>query len=48
MRAFATRLATAAAVTSQTLLIVLNLMNPDLAPSWQTLSDWATIAYGWL
>lgn len=44
----AARLAIAAIVTYQILLIVLIFLRPDLAPSWHTISEWAIGPYGWL
>jgi len=44
----AARLAIAAIVTYQVLLIVLIFLRPDLAPSWHTISEWAIGHYGWI
>lgn len=48
LQTFAARLVTAAALTSQTLLIVLNLLDPDLTSSWQTLGAWVSTVLDWL
>ncbi|MGH9614824.1 MAG: DUF998 domain-containing protein [Bryobacteraceae bacterium] len=42
------RLAIAAIVAYQILLIVLIFLRPDLDPSWHTISEWAIGPYGWL
>ena len=42
------RLAIAAIVTYQLLLLVLIVLRPDLDPSWHTISEWAIGPYGWL
>ena len=44
----AARLAMAAIISYQSLLIVLIFLRPDLAPSWHTISEWAIGPYGWL
>jgi hypothetical membrane protein len=44
----AARLAIAAIVTYQALLLVLILLRPDLAPSWHTISEWAIGPHGWV
>src|SRR5262249_20745680 len=44
----AARLAIAASVTYQVLLIALIFLRPDLDPSWHTISEWAIGSYGWV
>jgi hypothetical protein len=44
----AARLAMAASITYQLLLIALIFLRPDLAPSWHTISEWAIGPYGWI
>jgi hypothetical protein len=44
----AARLAMAAIVFYQILLIALIFLRPDLAPSWHTISEWAIGPYGWV
>jgi len=44
----AARLAIAASVTYQVLLIALIFIRPDLDPSWHTISEWAIGSYGWV
>jgi hypothetical membrane protein len=44
----AARLAIVAIVSYQILLIALIFLRPDLAPSWHTISEWATGPYGWI
>lgn len=44
----AARLAIAAIVTYQVLLIALIFLRPDLDPSWHTISEWAIGPYGWV
>ncbi len=44
----AARLAIAAVLTYQVLLIALIFIRPDLDPSWHTISEWAIGRYGWL
>ncbi len=44
----AARVAIAAIVSYQALLIVLIFLRPDLAPSWHTISEWAIGPYGWV
>src|SRR5947209_20023021 len=44
----AARLAIAAAISYQILLIVLIFLRPDLDPSWHTISEWAIGPYGWM
>ena len=44
----AARLAIAGIVFYQILLIALIFLRPDLAPSWHTISEWATGPYGWI
>lgn len=44
----AARLAIAAIVSYQILLIVLIFLRPDLDPSWHTISEWAIGPYGWM
>ncbi len=43
----AARLAMAAIVAYQVLLIALIFIRPDLEPSWHTISEWAIGRYGW-
>ena len=42
------RLAIAAIITYQVVLIALIFVRPDLAPSWHTISEWAIGPYGWV
>jgi len=42
------RVAIAAIVSYQILLIVLIFLRPDLDPSWHTISEWAIGQYGWM
>jgi hypothetical protein len=44
----AARLAIAAILSYQILLIVLIFLRPDLDPSWHTISEWAIGPYGWM
>ena len=44
----AAKVAIAAIVTYQILLIILILLRPDLDPYWHTISEWAIGPYGWL
>src|ERR1022692_4614036 len=44
----AARLAIVAIASYQILLIALIFVRPDLAPSWHTISEWATGPYGWI
>jgi hypothetical membrane protein len=44
----AARLAIAAIVSYQILLIALIFLRPDMAPSWHTISEWAIGPYGWI
>lgn len=44
----AARLAMAAIITYQVVLIALIFLRPDLAPSWHTISEWAIGPYGWV
>ena len=44
----AARLAIAAIISYQILLIALIFLRPDLAPSWHTISEWAVGRYGWI
>lgn len=44
----AARLAMAAIICYQMLLITLIFLRPDLAPSWHTISEWAIGSYGWV
>jgi hypothetical protein len=44
----AARVAIAAIVSYQVLLITLIFLRPDLDPSWHTISEWAIGPYGWL
>lgn len=44
----AARLAIAAGVSYQILLILLIFLRPDLDPSWHTVSEWAIGPYGWM
>jgi hypothetical membrane protein len=44
----AARLAMAAIVSYQILLIALIFLRPDLAPSWHTISEWAIGPHGWI
>lgn len=44
---FAARLASAAAISYQALLVLLIFLRPDLNPSWHTISEWAIGRYGW-
>ena len=44
----AARVAIAAIVSYQILLIVLIFLRPDLDPSWHTISEWAIGPYGWM
>ena len=44
----AARLAIVAIAAYQILLIALIFLRPDLAPSWHTISKWATGPYGWI
>src|SRR5437667_11852166 len=44
----AARLAIAAIITYQLLLIALIFLRRDLAPSWHTISEWAIGPYGWI
>ena len=43
----AARLAIAAIITYQLVLIALIFLRPDLDPSWHTISEWAIGSYGW-
>jgi hypothetical protein len=45
---FAARLASAAAISYQALLVLLIFLRPDLNPSWHTISEWAIGRYGWV
>ena len=45
---FAARVASAAAITYQALLVLLIFLRPDLDPSWHTISEWAIGRYGWV
>ncbi|HEX3384223.1 MAG TPA: DUF998 domain-containing protein [Mucilaginibacter sp.] len=42
------RIAIAAIITYQVLLIVLIFLRPDLDPTWHSISEWAIGKYGWL
>lgn len=44
----AARLAIAAIVSYQVLLLVLIVLRPDLDPSWHTISEWAIGPHGWI
>jgi hypothetical protein len=44
----AARVAIAAIVSYQALLIALIFIRPDLDPSWHTISEWAIGPYGWI
>ena len=44
----AARLAMAAIIVYQFLLVVLIFLRPDLAVSWHTISEWAIGPYGWV
>src|SRR3984885_1275714 len=44
----AARVAIAAIVSYQVLLITLIFLRPDLDPSWHTISEWAIGPYGWI
>ena len=44
----AARVASAAAITYQALLVLLIFLRPDLDPSWHTLSEWAIGRHGWV
>jgi hypothetical membrane protein len=44
----AARLAIAATVSYQVLLLVLLVLRPDLDPSWHTISEWAIGPHGWI
>ena len=44
----AARVAMAAILTYQVLLVVLILLRPDLDPSWHTISEWAVGPFGWV
>ena len=44
----AARLAMAASITYQVVLIALIFLRPDLAPSWHAISEWAIGPYGWV
>jgi len=44
----AARLAMAAIITYQLLLIALIFLRPDLAPSLHTISEWAIGPHGWI
>lgn len=44
----AARLAIAALVTYQLLLVALIFIRPDLDPYWHTISEWAIGPYGWI
>ena len=44
----AARLAIAAIITYQVVLIALIFLRPDLDPSWHTISEWAIGPYGWV
>ena len=44
----AARLAIAAIVTYQVLLIALIRIRPDLDPAWHTISEWAIGPHGWI
>ena len=44
----AVRLAIAAGITYQVLLLALIFIRPDLDPSWHSISEWAIGRYGWI
>lgn len=44
----AARIAIAAVVVYQALLVALMFLRPDLDPSWQTISEWAIGRHGWV
>jgi hypothetical membrane protein len=44
----AARLATAAILSYQLLLMAMIFLRPDLATSWHTISEWAIGPYGWI
>jgi len=44
----AARLAIAAVIAYQTILLLLIFIRPDLDPSWHTISEWAIGPHGWI